>query len=367
MPNTPNDGDLTDPDDIDFDDLPGMERDDTDPSDADSTSPDQTDNDDRQSNHGDETSGASPSPRYPEVRESYDDRRGQRELGKFLHWTGWELPFDYFNRRRRKASDDKAERAKWRRALEIGGALGVLGVLAALVLLFSGGEADTQTLDTTAPTVQESGETPAEGDTVEESDEPLSAVEPTETALFVAALIACASPTKQDAIGRWPSPRPGEEAREVAEIAAVTPVDKAFDLQCTGFGYGSYVFTMIVEGDAETLLTADGTTFNLQFVVNSTWPQNVFEDDSGFTVFVVWNRPAEVYVGSVNDSTNTRIPDATVDIVWLDASTLEATVALPGDDIDVRNVRTELSGLVQDAQERTIAQYFDVAIWNAEP
>ena len=254
-----------------------------------------------------------------------------------------------------------------RRALVISGGLGGLGVLVVLFLLFNGGEADTQTLDTTAATAQETDATGTDsGESVEESEEPLSAVEPTETALFVAALIACASPTQQDATGWRPSPRPGEEAREVAEIAAVTPVAKAFNLQCSGFGYGSYVFTMIVEGDAETVFIADGTTFNLRFVVNSTWPLNVYEDDTGFTVFIVWNRPAEVYVGSVNDSDSTRIPGATVDIVWLDASTLEATVTLPGDDIDVRNVRTELSGLVQDEQERTIAQYFDVAIWVAE-
>jgi len=184
---------------------------------------------------------------------------------------------------------------------------------------------------------------------------------------FVAALIDCPPRTKQDATGRRPSPKPGEEVKEVAEIAAVTATDGAFNLLCSGFFFGSYVFTMIVEGDAETEFVAEGTTFDLRFVVNSTWPQNVFEDDSGFTVFVDWNRPAGVYVGSVNDSNSTRIEGATVDIVWLDPSTLEATVTLPGGDVDVRNVRTELSGLTQDAQERTIAQYFDVAIWNATP
>jgi len=251
-------------------------------------------------------------------------------------------------------------RNTWRQALAIGGALGVLGVLAALVLLFNGGEAGTQTLDTTAATVQE-----PEEDTAEESDEPLSAVSPTDEG-FVAASINCPPGFPQDAIGRRPSPKPGEEVKEVAEIAAVTPADQAFNLQCSGFSFGSYVFTMIVEGDAETVFVADGTTFDLRFVVNNTWPLNVYEDDSGFTVFIDWNRPAQVYVGSVNDSTNTRIQDATVDIAWLDPSTLEATVTLPGDDIDVRNVRTELSGLTQDAQERTTAQYFDVAIWTAE-
>lgn len=60
------------------------------------------------------------------------------------------------------------------------------------------------------------------------------------------------------------------------------------------------------------------------------------------------------------------VQDATVDIAWLDPWTLEATVTLPGDNIDIRSMRTELSGLIQGAQERTIAQYFDVAIWTAE-
>jgi hypothetical protein len=196
----------------------------------------------------------------------------------------------------------------------------------------------------------------------------LSAVAPTETAEgFVAASIDCRTGTQPDAIGNWPSPKPGEEVKEVAEIAAVTPVDKAFALQCSGFWFGSYVFTMIVEGDAETAFVADGTTFDLRFVVNRTWPLNVFEDDTGFTVFVVWNRQAAVYVGRVSGSDDTPVQDATVDIVWLDPSTLVATVTLPGDDIDVRSVRTELIGLIQDEQERTIAQYFDVAIWFAEP
>jgi len=255
-------------------------------------------------------------------------------------------------------------RDTWGRALQIGGVLGAIGVLAALMLLFNGGEADTGTLDTTSSTVQETDATG--GESVEESEEPLSAVDAADGE-FVAALIDCPAGTQQDATGRRPSPRPGEEVKEVAEIAAVTDIDGAFDLQCSGFGFGSYLFTMIVDGDAETAFVADGTTFDLRFVVNSTWPQNVFEDDTGFTVFVDWNRPAGVYLGNVNDSTNTRIEDATVDIVWLDPSTLEATVTLPGDDIDVRKVRTELSGLTQDAQERTIAQYFDVAIWNATP
>lgn len=262
----------------------------------------------------------------------------------------------------------RLEDAPWHRALMIGGALGVLGVLAALFFLLNGGEADTQTLDTTAVKAQESAETPTQEETVEETNEPLSAVAPTETAEgFVAASIDCRTGTQHDAIGNWPSPKPGEEVKEVAEIAAVTPADEAFNLQCSGFGFGSYVFTMIVEGDAETVFVADGTTFDLRFVVNSTWPLNVFEDDTGFTVFVVWNRQAAVYVGRVSDSDGTPVQDATVDIVWLDPSTLEATVTLPGDDIDVRSVRTELLGLIQDEQERTIAQYFDVAIWFAEP
>jgi len=265
--------------------------------------------------------------------------------------TQMEVPGDDFEDA--ETGQPRPGRDTWRQALMIGGALGVLGVLAALILLFNGGEADTQTSDTTATTVQK-------------SDEPVSAVSPTDEG-FVAALIDCPTGMQQDATGRRPSPRAGEEAKEEPEIAAVTPADQAFNLQCSGFGFGSYVFTMIVEGNAESVSKTEGTTFDLRFVVNNTWPQNVYEDDSGFTVFVGWNRPAQVYVGSVNDSSNTRIQDATEDIVWLDPSTLQATVTLPGNDIDVRNVRTELVGLTQDAQEVTTGQYFDVAIWTTEP
>ena len=252
-------------------------------------------------------------------------------------------------------------RERARKAIAIGAVAGALGVLYVLFLLFNGGETGTQTLDTTAAPAEETDEPK-----VKEPEEPVSAVEPAAGGFVAAVIDDCPTGTQPDAIGSRPSPRPGEEAKEVAEVAAVTPVDKAFGLHCSAVFVGSYVFTMIVEGDAETVFVADGTTFDLRFVVNSTWPQNVYEDDTGFTVFVVWNRQAAVYVGRVSGSDGTPVQDATVDIVWLDPSTLEATVTLPGDDIDVRSMRTELLGLIQDAEERTIAQYFDVAIWTAE-
>jgi hypothetical protein len=111
----------------------------------------------------------------------------------------------------------------------------------------------------------------------------------------------------------------------------------------------------------------DGTTINLRFIVNNTWPDNVFEDDTGFTVFVDYNKQAGQYVGWVADADHSPVSDATVEIVWLEPTTLAATVKIPGEQVNIRIVRTELLGLIQNDEEVITDRYLDVAIWAAEP
>jgi hypothetical protein len=74
----------------------------------------------------------------------------------------------------------------------------------------------------------------------------------------------------------------------------------------------------------------------------------------------------EKYFGNVTDADRSPVSDATVDVVWLEPTTLEVTVAFPGDDVEVRNVRTELIGIIVDDEGTITAEYHDIAMWTDE-
>ncbi|MEE8376020.1 MAG: hypothetical protein V3S26_06860 [Acidimicrobiia bacterium] len=260
-----------------------------------------------------------------------------------------------------------------RKALVIGGGVfGALGVLVVLFLLFNGGEADTQTLDTTAATTQETDATGTDGgESVEESEEPLSAVEPTETASTVsvspedldaiagsAGFSACPLGFQLDVIRLLLSGKDGEQSEHIP----------GSNVACTKFNKRNPdVFTMMVEGDGETLSTAENTSYQVRFVVNNEWPVNEYYDDTGFEVLVEWNSLAKQWVGVVRDQQGNRLGnDADVTIEWLDSSTLQVVVDVPDLDVEVTEMRTELNVYVTD--DNDVRQYdnFDVAIWLRE-
>lgn len=131
--------------------------------------------------------------------------------------------------------------------------------------------------------------------------------------------------------------------------------------------YGSHHFLMTVEGDGESLSKADYTSYQVSFIVNNEWPDNVYYDDTGFMVLVQWNHLAKQYSGQVFDSDFSPIKDADIDIEWLDESTLQVIVDLPGDRIEVTEMRTDLYVYISDANDNYVNDQRDVAIWTAQP
>ncbi len=259
--------------------------------------------------------------------------------------------------------------ARRRRALKVGG-VGMLGaVVVALVLLSNGGEADTQTLDTTAATTQETDPLATDGaESVAEPDTPLSPNTTVSEDLDAIAgspqFFDCPIGYQLDIIRRLLSGKDGEQSEHIAE----TPEAKGSNLACTKYNKRNpHVFALIVEGDGESLSTADNTSYQVRFVVNNEWPLNEYYDDTGFEVLVEWNSLAKQWVGVVRDQQGTRVGnDADVTIEWLDSSTLQVEVDVPGLDVEVTEMRTELNVYVTD--DNDVRQYdnFDVAIWHKE-
>ena len=126
---------------------------------------------------------------------------------------------------------------------------------------------------------------------------------------------------------------------------------------------------MIVEGDGESLSKEDYTSYQVKFIVNNDWSNNVYYDDTGFSVLVQWNHLAKEYgwqVVNADQFNPQSIEGATVDIEWLDESTLDVVVELPGDQIEVSEMRIELDVYITDANDNYVYDHRDVAIWTAE-
>ena len=168
-----------------------------------------------------------------------------------------------------------------------------------------------------------------------------------------------------DIIGRLLSGKDGEQSELIAE----TPEAEGSNVACTKYNKRNpHVFALIVEGDGESLSTADNTSYQVRYVVNNEWPLNEYYDDTGFEVLVEWNRLAKHWVGVVRDQQGNRLSnDADVTIEWLDSSTLQVVVDVPGLDVEVTEMRTELNVYVTDDNNVRQYDHFDVAIWHKEP
>ncbi len=165
-----------------------------------------------------------------------------------------------------------------------------------------------------------------------------------------------------DVIGRLVSGEEGETSEHVAETA----IEKGSGVACTSFDKRSYVFTMIVEGDGETLATADDTFYEVLFVVNNQWPNNVYYDDTGFDVFVRWNHIAQEYGVTLTDANRAPLTGFEAEVQWLDSSTLEVHVTIPEHDVEVANVRTELFVYATDDDGQFLYRHRDIAGWSAD-
>ena len=153
----------------------------------------------------------------------------------------------------------------------------------------------------------------------------------------------------------------------VTEPESESARDAAGDIDRTCVFAGSYGFIMTVKGDGESLSKQDYTSYQVSFIVNNAWPDNVYYDDTGFMVLVQWNHLAEQYTGQTfgNDFSPTKGAD--VHIEWLDGSTLQVIVDLPGDQIEVTEMRTEVYVYISDADDNYVYDHRDVAIWTAQP
>lgn len=173
--------------------------------------------------------------------------------------------------------------------------------------------------------------------------------------------LECPPDFQKDVLGRYLS---GDQD-EAPEQPAETPEDKDSNAICSRFNYRSYVFTMMVEGDGETRSQKENTFYEVRFVVNNEWPNNVFYDNTGFEVFVTWNHLAEEWAVTLSDAERAPITDFEAEIEWLDRSTLEVHVTIPDDDVVVNEVRTELQVFASDDDGNVIYQRRDIADWTA--
>ena len=173
----------------------------------------------------------------------------------------------------------------------------------------------------------------------------------------------CAEGLQPDAT--WIKPTDGKG--NVVEPEPASDRDRASDIDCTRDFSGSYGFTMTVKGDGESLSKEEYTSYQVSFIVNNEWPNNVYYDDTGFAVYVSWQHLAQDYAGQVFDSNFSPMKGTSIEIEWLDESTLQVIVELPGDQIEVIEMRTELDVYISDADDNHVYDHRDVAIWTAQP
>jgi hypothetical protein len=238
------------------------------------------------------------------------------------------------------------------------GLLGALATLAALAILFQEDPPDTQTFEPPTAQIQEAGDSAVRP--VEGPEEPLSSSEIAEAdEILVTALIKCPLGLVADAVDD-PTTKTG------AGDGANAPISDGFDVLCIGHDEGSHVFTMMVEGDGESLSKEEHTSYQVSFIVNNEWPNNVYYDDSGFAVHVSWQHLAQAYAWQVFDSDRSLVSGVSVGIEWLDESTLQVIVDLPGDQVEVTEMRTELDLYISDADDNYVYDHRDVAIWTAQ-
>jgi hypothetical protein len=165
----------------------------------------------------------------------------------------------------------------------------------------------------------------------------------------------------------WNKPTDGKGNLLDSEPEPESARDAASDVAWTCWFDGSYGFLMTVKGDGESLSKEEYTSYQVSFIVNNEWPNNVYYDSTGFSVYVSWQHLAQAYAWQVFDSDRALVKGASVDIEWLDESTLQVIAELPGDHVEVTEMRTELDVYISDADDNHVYDHRDVAIWTAQP
>lgn len=266
--------------------------------------------------------------------------------------------------RKHLTSEEEQEARRLRMWWAIFGMLGAVAALGVIGFLFRENPPDTQTLDAIVPAFEEA---PVEGPEAPLTGSELAGAEELliDTSEALTAYFECPEGFQMDVTGRWMSGRDGEQREPDTE----TEIDRGGNSICNRWRVHSHEFTMIVEGDGEALSMADNTSYQVTFIVNNKWPENEFYDDTGFLVRVQWQRQAQAFAGQVlnADQFNPQpIDGATIDIEWLDQSTLQVIVDIPGNQVDVTEVRTEVNVYITDEDGGFVYERSDVAIWNAE-
>ena len=261
-----------------------------------------------------------------------------------------------------KVDPSKYPRDRTKLVLVVGGIVGAIGlVVGAMTLLPDGDEPDAPVGDSADAQESEGGESDGseQTDPISENDQAGDTQEPVVS-------VNLPDGFQPDTTGRRPSRRDDEDDEEVDEIPADTDGARNSNILGTNSTAGSYVFSMIVEGDGEAQSQDEFTSYQISFIVNNDWPENEFRDPTGFAVLVQWNKQAAEYGTAIIDAGRSPIGEFDAEVVWLDRSTLQVTVDIPGHDVIVTEMRTELDVLIQDENEVFLGQYRDVAIWLAD-
>ena len=122
---------------------------------------------------------------------------------------------------------------------------------------------------------------------------------------------------------------------------------------------------MVVVGDGEELSTAERTLwYNPRFVVNVDRETGQFVDGVGFSVDVRWRLDGSLRA-SIMSASFGKVPDAVIDVEWVDESTLVVTVEIPDVEVTVTRFHIELSVRTEDADGNT-SNYGDLGVWELE-
>ncbi len=195
----------------------------------------------------------------------------------------------------------------------------------------------------------------AEASSPDASDEGSAESEaPVETGPSVESAIECDDGQQSDDDGDRAGSGGASEADEL--------VAKGTNIQCSSTVTGSYVFTMVVEGDGEAVTQLENLRwYNPRFKVNSDPDTNFFFDEGGFAVDVKWSGAGGLGVG-ITDAERTPIPGAEAIVEWVDAGTLVVTVTGIEDGPPILNSRIELVARLEN-DDGTSFDYEDNAIF----
>lgn len=157
----------------------------------------------------------------------------------------------------------------------------------------------------------------------------------------------------------------GDRGGTASSAADDDPAIRQTNIICSGSAKGSFVFTMVVEGDGEAMTRLENLRwYNPRFVVNNDPATNEFFDDTGFAVDVRFT-PRGVGT-SVFDGTLTPIPESDYEatVEWTDPSTLVVTVSGFREELAIVNSRIELVARIENA-DGTSADFEDDAHFDA--